>query len=146
LGEEDEKEIEFYLTKENDVCTGNSVYLEKTKHYSEENLIIEKRITKKLDTIFNDIKFDLIKMDTQGSELDILKGGLETIKNSKYILIETSIKEYNKDAPLEHEIIGFMKNNGFPNYIELEKHVWPVEGGLFEKGEVFQRDLMFVKK
>ena len=52
LGEENDKEINFYLTKENDICTGNSVYLEKTKHYSEENLITEKRFTKKLDTLF----------------------------------------------------------------------------------------------
>jgi FkbM family methyltransferase len=145
LGDEDDKCVDFFLTKENDICTGNSVYLEKTEHYSFDNLIIEKRKTKKLDTIFKEDVFDLIKIDTQGSELDILKGGVSVVKRAKYVLIETSLKEYNKDAPFEQEIINFMNTIDFVNFIVLENHVWPIDGGLFKKGEIFQRDLIFYK-
>lgn len=145
LSDEDDKCVDFFLTKENDVYTGNSVYLEKTEHYSSDNLIIEKRKTKKLDTIFKEDIFDLIKIDTQGSELDILKGGINVIKRAKYVLIETSLKEFNKNAPLEQEIISFMNTIDFLNFIVLENHAWPVNGGLFKKGEIFQRDLIFIK-
>jgi FkbM family methyltransferase len=144
LGEEDNKEVSFYLTKENEICTGNSTYLEKTKHYSSDNLIVEKRKTKKLTTLFDKEEFDLIKIDTQGSELDILKGGIDKVKKATYVVIETSIKEYNENAPLEPEIINFMKAHGFLIFVELTTHVWPTKDGLFKEGEVFQRDLMFI--
>ena len=84
-------------------------------------------------------------MDTQGSELDILKGGLKTINKAKYIIIETSIKEYNIGAPLEKEIIDFMSENNFKEFIVLEEHTWPTTDGPFKFGEVFQRDLMFIQ-
>lgn len=146
LGEKDNEDIIFYLTNENEICTGNSVYLEKTHHYDGDKLIEEHRKTKKVDTLFKDETFDLIKLDTQGSELDILRGSYNVINKTKYIIIETSIKEYNLNAPLEVEVIDFMGSVGYNAYFELEAHTWPVEGGLFTKGEIFQRDLMFYKK
>jgi FkbM family methyltransferase len=146
LSDVDDKEVDFFLTKENDICTGNSLYLEKTKHYSIENLIIEKRITKTVDSLFKLDEFDLIKLDTQGSELDILKGSKNILEKAKYVIIETSLKEYNEGAPLEDEIIKNMKENNFLNYEVIENHVWPLEDGIFKKGEIFQRDLIFYKK
>lgn len=145
LGENDDEDIIFYLTSDNDICTGNSVYLEKTPHYNKDKLIKEQRKTKKVDTLFNGIDFDLMKIDTQGSELDIIKGSLKTIETTKYVIIETSVKEYNFNAPLENEIIDYMNSIGFNKYHELESHVWPVQDGFFKKGEIFQRDLIFYK-
>lgn len=145
LSDKDNDEVIFYMTTENILCTGNSLYLEKTKHYSEDKLIKEKRLTKTLDNIFKDIEFDLIKIDTQGSELDILKGGLNILNKTKYIVIETSVKEYNIGAPLENVVIEFMKINGFDNFVIMEEHTWPSNEGPFNFGDVFQRDLMFIK-
>ena len=145
LSEKDDEEITFFLTNENDICTGNSVYLEKTKHYNEDKLIKEIRKTKTVDSLFNDVFFDLIKLDTQGSELDIIKGSLESIKYVKYIIIETSVKEYNIGAPLEGEIIEFMKKNGFNDFEIIEEHTWPTNDGPFIFGEIFQRDLIFIR-
>jgi len=146
LGDKDDDEVIFYMTTENTLCTGNSLYLEKTKHYSEDKLIKEKRLTKTINSLFKDIEFDLIKIDTQGSELDILKGGSKILDNTKFIIIETAIKEYNIGAPLENEIISYMESIGFNGYDELEVHTWPVNEGPFNKGEIFQRDLIFYKK
>lgn len=145
LSDKDNDEVIFYMTTENTLCTGNSLYLEKTKHYSEDKLIKEKRLTKTLDTLFKNIEFDLIKIDTQGSELDILKGGLNFLNKTKYIIIETSVKEYNIGAPFETEVIEFMKINNFNNFVIMEEHTWPSHEGLFNFGDVFQRDLMFIK-
>ena len=42
-----------------------------------------------IDSIFSDTKIDLIKIDTEGSEYDIIKGGINTIKKYKpKILLE----------------------------------------------------------
>ncbi len=41
--------------------------------------------------IKNKKKIDLLKIDTEGSELDVLKSATQTIKKSKFILIETSL-------------------------------------------------------
>ena len=40
--------------------------------------------------------FDLIKLDTQGSEIDILNGGSHMIKNTTAIIVEVSHVEYNE--------------------------------------------------
>lgn len=45
--------------------------------------------TNTIDNLFIDTKIDLIKIDTEGSEYDIIKGGIETIKKYKpKILLE----------------------------------------------------------
>jgi hypothetical protein len=42
---------------------------------------------------------DLIKIDTQGSELDIIAGGSAIFENAKWILIELPTLEYNVGSP-----------------------------------------------
>ena len=48
---------------------------------------------------------DIIKIDTQGSEVDIFKGSHKALQNCKLLLTETPIIEYNKGAPKLHEYI-----------------------------------------
>jgi hypothetical protein len=74
--------------------------------------------TNTLDNVINDKfdgypLFDFIKMDTQGSELDILQGGRETIKKCRFLLVEVSIKPYNRLAPLAKEVDDYIVNLGF---------------------------------
>jgi len=52
-------------------------------------------------------------MDVQGSELDIIKGGLDIIKKTKFLLLELQIFEYNKDAPMLSEVLTFLKKINF---------------------------------
>ena len=68
----------------------------------------------KLDDLLNkDNKYDLIKVDTQGSELDVIEGGKEICSKAKAMLLEVSYTEYNKDAPLSEEVINYMKDFKF---------------------------------
>ena len=60
-----------------------------------------------------DSTYDLIKVDTQGSELDVIEGGKEICKKAKAMLLEVSFNEYNKDAPLSEEVINYMKDFKF---------------------------------
>lgn len=131
---DDEKEVDFYFEDKNFVGTGASYYLEKTQHYSLKNFT--KIRTKRLDDITNK-QFDLIKLDTQGSELDIMKGGVKTVDNAKYILIETSIIEYNENAPLKKEVFNYMDSIGFKPLELIEEH--------YMNNKIIQEDWIFVK-
>jgi FkbM family methyltransferase len=109
LSSEAGKEVNYYKSVSGDT-SGNSIYLENTNY----KFIPERRITTTLKLIApKDVDYDLIKMDVQGSELDIIKGGLDIIKKSKFLLLELQISEYNKDAPMLSEVLFFLKKINF---------------------------------
>ena len=56
---------------------------------------------------------DLIKIDAQGSELDILEGGSKILSNAKYLIVELQHIEYNDNAPLFEESIDIIENAGW---------------------------------
>lgn len=108
------KKITFHLDGKGAESTGpgNSYYLEDTNHYIDTPSEI--RTTNTLDNIYDDsFSFDLIKMDTQGSELDIIKGGKLLINKAKGIILEENVYRYNFGAPLHDEIRGYMESIGF---------------------------------
>ena len=110
----DNSEYNFYSRKNDPTCTGNSIYKELTQFYSDDQLDIIKKKGIKLDDLFEDeSEFDLIKIDTQGSELDIISGGKNLCSKAKGILLEVSLTQYNENAPLYNEVIQFMVNFGF---------------------------------
>jgi len=110
LGSRDDEYIDYYKCTNEDISSGNSVFEENTSYKFEP----EKRQTITLSTLLNDSSgFDLIKIDTQGSELNILKGGIEIVKKSKFLLLELSIVEYNSKAPRYQEVIRYLEENGF---------------------------------
>jgi len=110
----DTSEYNFYSRKGDTTCTGNSIYRELTHFYSDDQLEIIKQKGIKLDDLFElDSEFDLIKIDTQGSELDIITGGINLCKKAKGILLEVSLTQYNEGAPLHEEVIQFMSDFNF---------------------------------
>ncbi len=67
-----------------------------------------------LDNLFpdqNDIM--LIKIDVQGYELEVLKGGKKVISKTGWILLEVSNHEGYINSPHYYEIDDFMRNSGF---------------------------------
>ena len=86
-----------------------------------------------------DKKFDLIKIDTQGSELDILRGGTNFYTCAKGIILEVSLIEYNKNAPLEKEVIDYMDSINFKPAEVLKDHY-------FSDGVLIQKDILFLNK
>jgi FkbM family methyltransferase len=121
-----EQEVKFFFEDNNFQGTGASYYIEKTIHYSKKNFTTIQ--TKLLDDVIfsnfgNYKKFDFIKMDTQGSELDILRGAKKTADHAKYILIETSLVEYNENAPLQDEVFKYMNSIGFKPVELIETHL-----------------------
>ena len=106
------KQVNFYTLPEDQCTTGSSVYRENTVYYQDP--IVIKKWAYALDDL-NLPRFDLIKLDVQGSELDILKGGKKYLAATQptYLLLETSIQEYNQDAPLAGEVISYLNKNRY---------------------------------
>ncbi len=56
---------------------------------------------------------DLIKLDVQGFELNVLKGGIKTLRKTKYLVIELSFRQFYKNQPHIWEIFQFLQENNF---------------------------------
>lgn len=117
LSDSDDKIVKFYENKENPA--GNSYYKE-IGHRNSATIFPEDSYTEQvsmtLGTIVkknNYILPDLVKIDVQGAELDILKGGINVINHAKYLIIELQHLEYNRGAPLSRVTIDFLNNNGW---------------------------------
>jgi hypothetical protein len=73
----------------------------------------KKRRVTTLDSLLPGQKFDLIKMDVQGAELDVIKGSPGFIHNTKYLWLELQAHNYNLGAPSAGEVIGYLHQIGF---------------------------------
>jgi hypothetical protein len=137
----DKKEVKtFYKTKLAETNTGNSLYKENTHLYTDEHLITEEIQTDTLDNIlsgFKDITFDFVKLDTQGSELDILKGATNILNGVKIIICETDIAKYNENCPKQEEIVEYLNSKSFKCLGSIYNHYW--------NGVMVQQDLVFEK-
>jgi FkbM family methyltransferase len=90
-----------------------------------------------LDILFENQKFDLVKIDVQGAELDIINGGTKFLKSNNLLLVEVSLVEYNLGAPLVSDVVKRLENLGFYILDCIDDHI--------SAGEVIQLDLLFSK-
>mgnify|MGYP001226069003 CR=1 FL=1 len=135
LGSENNKMINYFKCKNFPHPTGNSIFKEKSKFIFEP----EERKTDKLDSIFkNNEIFDLIKIDVQGSELEIIKGGNDTVKKTRFLILELQISEYNEGAPMINEVVSYLKDLNFVLVDILDF--------IYSEGELIQCDGLFINK
>jgi FkbM family methyltransferase len=135
-----EKEVEFYVRKHEPRCTGNSIYREQTSFFDDDQIIVEKIKTQTLSNLFGTRNFDLIKIDVQGSEIDIINGGLDIIKNAKGVLLEVSLVEYNKDSPTKDFVYEYMNKIGFEPVELIGNITHPITH------ELIQQDVLFINQ
>jgi len=119
VGDKDGREVEYYYHTL--YLGGNSYYRENPKYspaavdiYKDENKQIRKLRT--VDSLIaeNNLPYpDFIKIDTQGSEIDILKGMVKCLKYVKHLIVELQHVEYNIGANLITTSIPFIESLGF---------------------------------
>ena len=120
---------------------GSSVYEEKTNFPRK----VESIISSTLENELTNLKFtstnNIIKLDVQGSEIDVLKGLNKYIQLFETIILETSVKEYNKNAPLFIDVINFMSEKGYVFY-----DVYDLKRLGDKQSSLVQFDAVFVRK
>ena len=93
----------------------------------------------KLDNIFEEgAVFDLIKIDTQGSELDILEGGKDIVSRTSIIILEVSFIEHNIGSPTAEQTLDYMKDIGFTKKMSIGEH--------YDENKLVQEDIVFVRE
>lgn len=128
------KLVEWYEGKN----TGDSMYKELTRKYEDVKPVYKETTT--LDRLFLDQTFNLIKIDCQGAEIPIIKGGPQLVKKAEMILLEVPLSiQFNKGVPDFLEHIKFMDSIGFIPFDVPDIHRL--------KGLVsFQLDILFIRK
>ena len=114
---------------------GNSIYREATDYPFKPTTIQ----TKKLDELMAYQVFDFVKIDAQGSELDILKGGANLIEGVNLVQLECQVQSYNPGAPSLLEVITYMDSLGFRVCDIIESH-------FNSRGMLIQTDFLFARK
>jgi FkbM family methyltransferase len=140
------KEVTFYLdgVGNESAGPGNSYYKEDTRHYVDTPK--ENRITNTLDNIYSDEdSFDIIKMDTQGSELDIIKGGLNLISRTKALILEENVVPFNIGAPLHDEVRTYVESLGFTLVHVLEDKKSTIQNSNGESIEHHEIDTLYIR-
>jgi FkbM family methyltransferase len=85
------------------------------------------------------MRFPFIKLDVQGAELDVLRGGPRTLNDAEAVLLEASFLDYNKGAPQFAEAVAFLNANGFIVFDILDCF-------RTTRDVLFQGDILFVRK
>lgn len=81
---------------------------------------------------------DLIKIDVQGYELEVLRGALQLLQSTRFLILEISFESFYKNQPLFGEIIEFL--NGYD--YQLRAFGINTATGEF----ISQTDVLFEKK
>ncbi|GAK50573.1 methyltransferase FkbM [Candidatus Moduliflexus flocculans] len=82
----------------------------------------------------------LMKIDTQGAELDVLSGAEKTLLDAEMVILEVSCFQFFKGGPQFYECIQFMNAHGFVVY-----DIFDLQYRLFD-GAMSQVDIAFVKE
>lgn len=129
-----EQNVEFNIYE-----TASSVL----KENNETDAKTENRTLTTLDLLIGNTHFenaDFIKIDTQGYELEILKGAEKTMQQAEFILLEVSLIDVYKNCPLVAEVITYMQAKGFVMY-----DICSIMRRPFDKA-LYQSDFLFIKE
>lgn len=119
------------------LSTGDSLYKEVTRHYA--GVAPTLRTTTTLDTLFPTETFDFMKLDCQGAELAILRGGNHVLEGTEVVLLECPFAGvYNANAPTFAETLRDLDALGFAPLDIPELHR--------ANGVLCQIDILFLRK
>lgn len=152
--DKEQGKVNFYLTKE-PVCS--SIYKPIKTYLSKfdrsDRFDVDETINIPVSTLDYELEIknihniDFLKIDTQGSELSILSGGLCAVNSTFGMEIEVEFTRLYENQPLFHDVDKFMNENGFVLF-DISRHFWRRKAaglkGSF-KGQLIWGDVLYLK-
>ena len=144
ISNEKKNKIKINVSKDFDNSSIYNVTDLHVKNYNGAKFLYTEEIESK--TLENLIKYDIekknnmmLKIDTQGSEGDILKSGSELLDQFKLIQVELSIQKLYTNQNMWIDIIEYLRKKNFD--------VWNIIPGYKQrdKGQLYQFDAIFYK-
>ena len=135
----DSKRVVNFYTRSDKPWTEGASYYKELNFWDIPQLVISlPKELQVLDELYPIETFELIKVDTQGSELDIIAGGVDLCQRAKFIVLEISLIPYNEGAPSAEMYFEFMNNLNFKEFCCVGEHV--------QDNKIIQRDIVFVNQ
>lgn len=104
-----------------------------------------------LDKLYKEkiIELDFLKIDVQGAELDILRGGFDVINEKAIgIQLEVEFKELYKSQPLFSEVDSYIREKHKLILFDIRKVFWKYNEGLnigSSKGQLIWGDVLYFR-
>jgi FkbM family methyltransferase len=134
LGREERTRVTFYLNRNGSTVLKELIF--------EDGPTVELQMVT-LDGVLGDNDLEqpvLLKLDVQGYELEVLRGGKDTLGTAEVVIMETSLLPLNEGAPEFAEVVDFMKKAGFAVYDFCGQYRRDFDRALFQTDVVFVRE------
>lgn len=103
LGRHNDKQVTFYAME-----TGSSIYPEQTAAARTERTVRMRTLDSQFSNADQLTDGIIMKIDVQGAELEVLHGASQTLRFCEFLVLECSLLEYNKGAPLIGEVLAYL--------------------------------------
>lgn len=147
-------EVDFYLCKKQEV---SSVYLPNKAFLSNfpdiERFSVLKRVKMITDTLDNQMAvnnitdIDFIKIDAEGSELSIIKGGRNILTTVMGLEVEISFAPIRENQPLFHDVNKYVTELGY-QLLDIKRYYWKrrnTDFRNFRKGQIIFGDVLYFR-
>lgn len=137
LGADERASTSFFVVHADGNQTGSSIYRENRDCPIEERSVRQWTLNALLDRLPNQ-RFQMMKLDVQGTELDVLAGAGRHLDHVQVIMMEVATLPYNANAPLVADVLSRLLRLGFVLFDVMDQL-------RFGNGALFQFDALFVR-
>lgn len=95
-----------------------------------------------LDVLYSEIGLQqpiLLKIDVQGFEDRVIRGGVKFLAQVEWVLIEVSFAELYRGEQTFQVMMSLLKENGFEFFRPMNFHISPLTGDIMEMDALFKR-------
>lgn len=104
---------------------------------------IEEVKIRRLDEVARELDFDgnlLVKIDVQGYEDRVIRGGQSVISQAKVLIIETTFERLYDGQPLFKDVYDLLSNMGFSYMGNFHQMKSPLDGSVLQADSIFLKD------